>query len=485
MSSSVGGASLSSLWNNPTLLGQLLGGVNVQGLQGVLQAEEAQVSAPLTQLSNEQSTLTAQAQAYSAVQGALQTVLTDAQGLQSAAAFNQTSAPVSSNANVATATGAGGPYGDWALAVTSLAMPGSINSAFQPGSSSASLGWNGTIQVTIYVGIPPQQTAVTVTVPVASSDSLNSIAQNIQSDAANALPSGTQLSAVVLPTTQNGQSGNVLSLSVNGGLTTAGVTTTGSVPNLGFTNATTFSPATYMINGVQNQSTTNTIQNAIPGVTLNLLATGNTNLSIASNPGATSVQVGSMVSDIQSAISTINKYTGQGQPLAGNGALESLVTQLESTLTTANTSLASGYQSLTDLGLSVSYSQTTGASISLNQSTLTNALTQNPQAVQNLMAGTEGVAAQIATLMQNFTQPSTGVIASYQSGIQNQEQLLASQETALQQTVGQQQTLLQTQFMAYLQQIANQYSQQTFLQQYVNLQSGQASNGSGSTTTGG
>lgn len=489
MSSPVGGStsSISSLWNNPTLLGQLLGGINVQGLQGVLQAEESQVAAPLTQLTNQQNALSAQGQALSAVQGALQAVLTDAQNLESASAFNQTSAPVSSNPSVATATGTGGPYGDYALVVTNTATPGGVNSAFQAVSPTASLGWNGQIQITVYVGIPPQQTAITVDVPVAATDSLTSIAQNIDNAAAAALPSGTQLNAVVLPASQNGQSGSILSLSVNGGLTSSDVTTTGSVPNLGFTNASTFTPATYSINGVTNQSTSNTVSNALPGVTLNLLSAGSATLFIAANPGATASQVGSLVSDIQTAVNTIQKYTGKGQPLAGNGALMNLVNQLESALTSTNSSLPAGYQSLTDMGLTISYSQATGGAIALDQSAFTQALTANPQAVTGLFTGTSGLASQIASLVQNFTQPGTGAIAAYQQGIQNQESLLASEEAALQQTVSLQQRQLQSQFMSFLQQIANNVSTQNFLTQYVALQSAVTTGGgsSGSTRTGG
>lgn len=486
MSGGIGGASVSSLWNNPTLLGQILGGVNVQGLQGVLQAEEAQVSAPLTQLSNEQATLTAQGQAYSAVQGALATVLTAAQGLTTSSAFNQTSAPVSSNQTVATASGSGGPYGDYALAVSTLATPGSVNSAFQAGSPASSLGWNGDIEVTVHVGIPPQQTAITVKVPVIAADSLNTIAQNIQTAAASALPAGTQLSAVVLPTTQNGTAGSALSLSVNGGLTSADVTTSGSVPSLGFTNGSTFSPATYTMNGVQNQSTTNTVTNALPGVTLSLLGTGSTSLSIGQNPGGTASQVGALVKDIQAAVNTIQNYTGQGQALAGNGALTTLLSQLQSTLTSSNASLAPGFRSLTDMGLSIRYSQTAGSSIVFDQAAFTAALQSNPQAVSSLMTGTSGLAGQIATLVQNVTQPSTGVIASYVKGIQNQESLLSSRESALQQTITLEQTQLQNQFMAYLQQMANSVSQQSFLGQYVALESGQGTGGSsgGATTHG-
>ncbi len=475
-----GSDNLASLFNNPTLLGTMLGGVNVSGLQSVLEAEMSQVSAPLSTLTTEQSTLSAQAQSYSTVQGALQTVLSDAQALQDASSFNQTSTPVSSAPTVATASGTGGPYGDYALAVSALAVPGSIDSGFQSGSSTASLGWQGNMTVTVYVGIPPQETAVQVLVPVSAGDSLETVAQNIQAQAASTLPSGTNLTATVLPTTQNGQSGNILALSVNGGLTAADVTTSGTVPALGFTNATTYSPATYSIDGVQNQSSSNQVQNALPGVNLSLASTGQTTLSIGSNPSATANQVNTLVGDISTAVQTIEQQTTEGQPLAGNAALNNLANQLQSTLTSTNSNLANGYQSLTDMGLGISYSQASGGLISFNPSTFTSALSQNPQAVTDLFTGQGGVATQLVNLVQSFTQSGTGILASDQQAIQGQESLLNNEETALQATVTQQQTQLQTQFMTYLQDIASNVQQQDFLTYYANQQSGSSSSSSGS-----
>ncbi len=486
MSVSAGGAgaSISSLWNNPTLLGQLLPGVNVQGLQGVLQAEEALVAAPLTQYQQDQTTYSNQAQAYSAIQGALTTVASDAQTLSTSSGFAQTAAPVTSNNQVVTATGTGGPYGDYALVVGALATPGSVYSAPQA-SATTSLGWSGQLTVTVNVGIPPATVPIVVNVPVASGDSLNTIAANLQSAAASTLPSGTALSAAVLPSSSNGQSGDSLVVSVNGGLTPASITSSGSVPNLGWTQASTYQPSSYSIDGVQNQSSSNTIQNALPGVTLNLQGTGSATLSIASQPSATATQVNQLVTDVQNAITTIQKYTGQGQVLAGDPAMTTLPNQLESVLQSVVTGQPAGYQSLSDLGLQVSYSTQNGASITFDQAAFTNALTTNPQAAQNLFttAGT-GLASQMQSLLNQYTQPATGILASDLGSVQQNEQQLASQEGALQQMVTQQQTTLQNQFMANLQQISNNLSQSSFVQGYVAAITGQAGSSSSSSTGG-
>lgn len=480
-----GVASANSLWNNPNLLGQLLPGVNVQGLQGVLQAEEAQAAAPLTQYQAEQSTLSGQAKAYSAIQGALATVASDVQSLSTPTGFAQTATPVSSNSQVVTASGTGGPYGDYAIVVGSLATPGSVYSSPQA-SATSSLGWSGTMTVTVDVGIPPALTPVVVDVPVAASDSLSTIAANIQSAAASALPSGTSLSAAVLPTSTNGQSGESLVLTANGGLTPTSIATSGSIPSLTWTQGSTYQPASYSVDGVQNQSSSDTVQNALAGVTLNLTGTGSANLSIASQPSATAGQVGQLVNDVQNAIQTIQQYTGQGQVLASDPAMTTLPNQLESMLQTVVGGQPSGYQSLADVGLTIAYSSQNGASITFNQSAFTAALTTNPAAVESLFTtpGT-GLAAQMQSLLNAYTQPASGILAADQSSVQQNEQQLANQEGALQQTVTQEQTMLQNQFMANLQQISNNMSQSSFIQAYVNQANGQSGSSSSSGQTGG
>ncbi len=484
-------SSIASLWNDPTLLGQLLPGVNVQGLQASLQAEEQQAAAPLTQLSQDQQTLSAQAQAYSKVQSALQTVYNDALALETASAFNQTGAPTVSDSTVLSASQTSGettPAGNYSVNVSALSSPADLYTQSLTTDPTKALNWTGGLQITVDTGL--SQTPTTFTAQVGSGDSLNTLAQNITNAAATALPKGTELSAVVLPTSSGGTQGYVLGLEVNGALVPGQITTTSgsTIPALTWTQSSTYSPASFTVNGVANQSTSNTVVSAIPGVTLNLLATGSSTVSVAQDPGATSQQVSTMVNDVQSAVQTIQTQTGQGGALAGDGALNALVGQLENALSATVGGQPIGYQSLADVGLTESYSRSAGMSISFNTSQFTAALGTNLGATTSLFtqSGT-GVAYQIAQMVNAFTAPSTGILASDQQSNRAQETQLSTQEQALQQSVQMEQTMLQNEFMSSLQQISQNMTETQYVQAYVAQVYGQSasSGSSGSSGSGG
>jgi flagellar hook-associated protein 2 len=476
-------ASLTSLWNNPTLLQGLIPGVNVQAMQAALQAEEAQAAAPLQQLSQDQQTLSAQAQAYSQVQSALSQVLQDAQALELSSAFAQTAAPVSSNPSVVTASAEAGsqpPAGVYSVQVTALASPAVLSTQSLTTDPTAALGWSGSLTITVNAGL--SQTPVSFTVNVSSTESLNDVAQAIDSAAAFTLPQGTVLSAVVLPTSTSSGQGYVLSLSVNGGLTSSQISTSGSIPALTWTQTSTYSPASFTVNGVPNQSTSNVATGAIPGVDLTLLTTGSAQITVGANPQATASQVQQLVNDISSAVGIIQKQTGKGGPLEGDAALNALVQQLETLLSSQVPGQPAGYSSLTDMGLTESYSQTSGMSISFSSSTFEAALTANPSAVSSLFTTQgSGLAWQIANLVQTYTAPSTGILASDQTAIQNQEQQLANEEQALQQSINLLQQNLQAQFQTDLKELVQNLAQVQLVQAWVNQITGSSgSSGSGS-----
>jgi flagellar hook-associated protein 2 len=468
----ISAASLNSLWNNPQLLQQVFPSINVAGLQGVLNAELAQVDAPVQQLSSEQQTLSAQASAYSNIQAALQKVQTDAQALEQATAFDQAGTPVSSDPNLVSASGSGAPPGTYQVAVSSLEQNAILASSAQSVGTSTPLGWSGTL--TVEVGDPGSQTAVSVN--VSASDSLATLAQNLTGAAAQALPQGETLSALSLPTSGGGSQ---LVLSVNGALTAADVTATGTFPGLTFSQVQSYQPAAYSVDGVQNTANSNAVTDALPGVTLNLLGTTPSGqpvtLTASADPSATASQVASLVSDIQSAVTAISQATAQGQPLAGDPTLSLASDQLIQALTSAASGQPSGFQSLTDMGLTMTYTQGSGGALSFDSSAFTSALASDPGAVTALFTTQgSGLAYQIAQIAADFATPQTGILAQDQQNIQNQDQLISSQEGAVQALVTQEQSQLESQFMANLQTLVNNASQLQFIQQYVAQQNGTA-----------
>jgi flagellar hook-associated protein 2 len=284
-------------------------------------------------------------------------------------------------------------------------------------------------------------------VTVSSDESLQQIGQALVSAASSV---GLDLSAVLLPST----SGTELSLSGATGSNSFSVSGTLS-GGLGFNLVQSGAAASYSVNQVDNTSPTNTIENGLaPGVTLNLLSTGSTTMTVSPDYSQVTSQVSKLVNDVMSVINTINKVAGKGGPLEGNAALLNLAQNLVSDLSQTNSALPAGYQSLLNLGLSVSWSQSTGETVSFDSSAFQQALQQNPQAVTGLFTGaggSPGIANTVSNFLNGFLAPTTGIVASAQSGITSQEKTLSQEQASLQQLIQQEQTEADNQFIAELQ----------------------------------
>jgi flagellar hook-associated protein 2 len=320
-------------------------------------------------------------------------------------------------------------------------------------------------------------------VNVVSTDSLQNIATAVNQAAAKL--TGVSVSATVVPSTSGGSSGYQMAISANG---TLGVTS--AVSGLSFTT-TAYQAASYTLNGVANTANSNTIQNAVAGVTLNLLSTGSGSFSVENDVNGMTSNIQGELNGIISLINLIQTDTGKGAVLEGNPTLLGLQNELMSILQKAVPGLPANMNSLTDLGLSVSTTVTPASSpntapsvqlnLSLNSTTLSNALTTNWSGVQSLIQGTGGIADQVANLLQQYN-GTTGIIGTVQSSLTTEEQSLTQQQYAVQQMVQQQQQLLQQEFnnmLAIMEQSSNESS---YLSSIVNnLNNG----GSGGKATGG
>lgn len=472
-SGAINTGNLQGLLQNPTLLQNLIPGVNLSGLAQSLKIELAQEEAPLQQMSQQQVTLSGQSKAWSQVSSALQAVQNDAAALSTVQDMNPSSAPVSSDPTLVTASGTGAAQGTYNVSVSSLAAPQITNSNVVSLGSGTALGYSGTLTLT-YNG---SQASVTVT----TSDTLSTIAQNLTAAAAS-LP-GLNLSASALPS----GSGAVLSLAANTGSGSFSISASGSNLPMSFTTVQSSADAVYTVNGVQNQSPVNVIQNSLaPGVSLSLLGVTSSpvSLTVSANPSAVAQNVNQLVNDIQSAVTTLNKVAGQGGPLEGSAALLQVGQQLVSLLSQTNSALPPGDQSLLDAGLGVSWSQNQGEQVTFDSAAFTQALIKNPSAITTLFAGSSGATANggiaqgITQYLKGFLNASTGIIASAQSGITQQEQTLTNDQNTLQQLVQQQQQSAQNQFLAALQTLLKEASLQQTLDAQFKL-----SNGSNNSTS--
>jgi flagellar hook-associated protein 2 len=166
--------------------------------------------------------------------------------------------------------------------------------------------------------------------------------------------------------------------------------------------------AEYSIDGVAGTpSASDTVANAIPGVTLTLGGiTGSTSATVTVSPpgpSASSIEaaVNQFVQDYNSAIGQIqtqlNTAPAQGttnaSSLFGDPDLESFLSNMRQANYAAGAGLPTGMASLADIGISTGAASggaptsqsTLSAQLTVNQTTLANAIATNPQGVQAVL----------------------------------------------------------------------------------------------------
>ncbi len=209
------------------------------------------------------------------------------------------------------------------------------------------------------------------------------------------------------------------------------------------------------------QSQTNTVTNAIPGVTLNLLSAGSTALTVGIDTQAIDGAVNSFIyayNKVISDVSAQNTVTSSGSgntknsslgPLGGNIALSSLVNSLYGFMGSEAPTLSG------DAGLPSTYGITSSSNgsgqLQLNTSTLNNMLVTSPQQVQQFFSAlvngsstADGVSMSggMTSFLNTYTNPANGII-------QFNKQEINTEITSMNNQISLQQALVQDQMGMY------------------------------------
>jgi flagellar hook-associated protein 2 len=199
-----------------------------------------------------------------------------------------------------------------------------------------------------------------------------------------------------------------------------------SEPSFGFTQATTGANANLTVDGVPINSASNTVTGAISGVTLSLLgaAPGSpVNLTVASDAAQVSTAINQFVTDYNTATGLVNSQftadaTGTQGVLGSDPTVVNLQSTLEQALNFVSTPAAgttTTVSSLSDLGITMG----TDGTLSVDSSTLDNALTNNPGDVQNFFEGPSlnGFASSMTNALSTYTDPTNGAFTVDLAGI--------------------------------------------------------------------
>jgi flagellar hook-associated protein 2 len=411
-------------------------------IQALVNAQEAGPQQQITLQTNLDNNKIAGLTALQTALSGLQSALNE---LTSNTTYNTYSATLSDTTLGTASTLPDASPGTYNIDVSQLATAQKSVSA--PQSSTASVG-TGTLNITVG--------GKTMNVSVGANDTLADIAANINGGSGNpgvtaTIVSGTSGDQLVLTSTSTGTK-NAFTVSASGD-SDSGVTALASSLDSPSSAAT---DAQLTIDNIPVTSASNSVSGALTGVTLNLAATGSTQLTVAQSTAPISQAVNDFVTAYNSYATTVNQLdsydstTKEAGVLLGDQTLSTVQSQISGVL--SSNVAGSPLANLASLGIT----RNADGTLALNSTTLANTLSSNPTSVQQLFSGTHGIGTQLSTLVTNFNS-NDGVL---QSKINSLTTDLNNEST--------QQTALNARMAVYQQQLVQQYTSLSTLMTSLN-----------------
>ena len=181
--------------------------------------------------------------------------------------------------------------------------------------------------------------------------------------------------------------------------------------------------AEFTVNGLPITRSSNTVTDAISGVTMNLAKEGSsTTITIAANTDTVTTAVAALVKAYNEVITQVKKMTAydavnkKASVLTGDSTARSIQAQLATLVQTRVTGITGGIGRMSDIGIAVQKDGT----LVVNSSTLAAALADPDKDVASMFtqttSGNTGVAVRFNTLLESFIGVD-GMISSRTDGI--------------------------------------------------------------------
>jgi flagellar hook-associated protein 2 len=342
--------------------------------------------------------------------------------------------------------------GSYNIAVTALAQNEKLKSAGFPDGQTFS---NGILAIKTGTG--------TTTVIQPGSNTLTGIRDAINNSSAGVnatiVDDGTNSHLVL--TSKNPGVANTITVTGTGDFspfstaaTTDNSTTPPTTTPSGMEVLTKAQDASITVDGVAITSTSNTVTNAIPGVTINLntVSTADDQYGLAISNDASGVQATaqSFVSAYNALIGTLGPLTSYNATTKAAGALQGdstatgLINQIRNALIQPVPD-GGPLQTLNDVGISLQKDGT----LALDSTKLTTATTTNFNDIQTLFnSPTDGIITSLTTLLTSMTDPTTGIVANRTNGIQASLTANTAAQTQIQTRLTADQAMYTAQFNA-------------------------------------
>ena len=420
-------------------------------------------NAPLNALTNQQTAYNSKLSAYGTIQSALSALQTAAAQLGNPTLFQSvtptSSAPAVLNATAGT-TAASGSYlinVSQLAQAQSLATPGVANTATTIGSGTVTLQFGSVSGGTLdpvtgkYSGAAftadPTRAAASITIN-SNNSSMAGIRDAInQNKALGATASivndgSSTPNRLVLTSNATGAT-SVMRISVSGDAALSNLLANDPAGTQNMQQTVEAKNAQMTVNGIAVTSASNTVKEAVQGVTMTLSGTGSSTLSLQNNTASVQTAITNFVTAYNS-LQTVSKqltaftadansHTYSQAPLAGDSTLRNIQMQIRDAMNTPQPPLAGSGAPLTMMA-QIGVAFQADGTMAVDSTKLTAALNSNLSGVQNLfssVSGKTGVGSTMSTLLTSFT-ASNGPLKTATNGLNSSLKTLATQMTSTQ-----------------------------------------------------
>lgn len=368
--------------------------LNLTGLDtdSIIQQMMAIEKQPLLKLQNKQIVLAKRKQAWDAIKTRMGSVSTRLASLVNMSTFTQKTATSSASSVASVTASSSAIQGVYDLRVSSLASSQVVASKIWDTAPDSALGVSGNVSLN---GKP---------ITLSATDSLSAIAAKINATAdigakASVLQTEPSKYQLILTSAASGTANQMTFEGDTAAWQSLGVLVdSGGTPEANQIQAAT--DAVFSVNGVQFTRESNTISDAIPGLTFSLAQAvdsgtgggGRTTLTVGSDDQAVVECVKQFIVDYNTLIDTIKSYNSYDADsrvagtLFGEPLLQRLLSAIREVIFDRVAGGSEGYQSISSVGISTgafgSYSK--DGKLSLDEAKLKEALTTNRDAVLTL-----------------------------------------------------------------------------------------------------
>lgn len=433
-------------------------GLDLNGLLTKLMTVE---QIPLTDLDTKEASYQAKLSAYGSLKGAVSSLQSAVHALKSSSLYTSLSATVG-DSTVATASAVSTAVaGTYSIAVTALAKAQSLSTKAEFASHSTDISTTaGKIKIELgtYASgtftANADKTPVTIDVP-ATASSLDEIR-----DAINAADAGVRASVVYVG--KNGSGTDVYKLALTSNTTGAGgsmrisvtdsngvaLTDNTGLAQLAYDPSKTAGTgneydvnipaqdAQFTVDGIALTRSSNTVTDAITGVTMNLLKESTTTLTVAKNTASvktalqTFVKAYNDVNKLAHDLSAYDATNNRASVLTGDSGLRSVQTALRQLIGTTVGPATLSVRNLSAVGITIQRDGSLEFDTTKFDTAATNSVTDVATLFSSDTTATRGIAVQMSTVLDSML-ATNGLLAARTDGINQSIKDIGKQRDAL------------------------------------------------------